>query len=388
MKEPEFVTYTVEQLCEGFYYNDLEEKGVYGLNGKLIIQPEYQRNYIYAEKNGKAEYEVIDSVMKSYPLGLLYFNRRADGMMEVLDGQQRITALGRYLTEKFSYRLDGRERKFNSLPEDKKELVLKTKLRAYICEGTESEVKAWFRIINKVGFELTEQEKRNAEYSGPFVTKARTYLANSKDSNVQKWSTYIKGDVKRQEILEEALNWVSKGEIDAYMSNHRYDDDIKELRGYFDSVISWVDSVFDYPYPEMRGLSWGDLYERFHNNPYDHKDVSEKVKKLINDDYVQDRRGVFEYVLGGCKDKKLLNVRLFDKATQRRVYDRQTDEARAKGISNCPLCAIGHDANHSKIWELKDMDADHVTAWSKGGSTTEDNCQMLCKTHNRAKGNR
>lgn len=388
MKEPEFVTYTVEQLCEGFYYNDLEEKGVYGLNGKLIIQPEYQRNYIYAEKNGKAEYEVIDSVMKSYPLGLLYFNRRADGMMEVLDGQQRITALGRYLTEKFSYRLDGRERKFNSLPEDKKELVLKTKLRAYICEGTESEVKAWFRIINKVGFELTEQEKRNAEYSGPFVTKARTYLANSKDSNVQKWSTYIKGDVKRQEILEEALNWVSKGEIDAYMSNHRYDDDIKELRGYFDSVISWVDSVFDYPYPEMRGLSWGDLYERFHNNPYDHKDVSEKVKKLMNDDYVQDRRGVFEYVLGGCKDKKLLNVRLFDKATQRRVYDRQTDEAKAKGISNCPLCAIGHDANHSKIWELKDMDADHVTAWSKGGSTTEDNCQMLCKTHNRAKGNR
>ena len=139
MKEPEFVTYTVEQICEGFYYNDLEEKGVYGLNGKLIIQPEYQRNYIYAEKNGKAEYEVIDSVMKSYPLGLLYFNRRADGMMEVLDGQQRITALGRYLTEKFSYRLDGRERKFNSLPEDKKELVLKTKLRAYICEGTESE---------------------------------------------------------------------------------------------------------------------------------------------------------------------------------------------------------------------------------------------------------
>lgn len=388
MKEPEFVTYTVEQLCEGFYYNDLEEKGVYGLNGKLIIQPEYQRNYIYAEKNGKAEYEVIDSVIKSYPLGLLYFNRRADGMMEVLDGQQRITALGRYLTEKFSYRLDGRERKFNSLPEDKKELVLKTKLRAYICEGTESEVKAWFRIINKAGFELTEQEKRNAEYSGPFVTQARAYLSNSKDSNVQKWSAFVKGDVKRQEILEVALDWVSKGKIDEYMSSHRYDGNIDELRSYFDSVISWVDSIFDEPYPEMRGLPWGELYERFHNNPYDHKDVSEKVKELINDDYVQDRRGVFEYVLGGCKEKKLLNVRLFDKPTQRRVYNRQTDEAKAKGISNCPLCAIGHDANHSKIWDLKDMDADHVTAWSKGGSTTEDNCQMLCKTHNRAKGNR
>lgn len=324
--------------------------------------------------------------MKSYPLGLLYFNRRKDGMMEVLDGQQRITALGRYLTEKFSYRLDGRERKFSALPEDKKELVLKTKLRAYICEGTESEVKAWFRIINKAGFELTEQEKRNAEYSGPFVTKARAYLANSKDSNVQKWSAYVKGDVKRQEILEVALEWVSKGEIDAYMSSHRYDDNITELRSYFDSVISWVDSIFDEPYPEMRGLPWGELYERFHSKPYDHKAVSDMVRKLMQDDYVHDYRGVFEYVLGGCAETKLLNVRLFDKPTQRRVYNRQTDEAKTKGISNCPLCAI--EGKHNKIYKLEEMDADHVTAWSKGGATTEDNCQMLCKTHNRAKGNR
>ena len=226
MKEPEFVTYMVAQLCEGFYYNDLEGKGVYGLNGPLVIQPEYRRNYIYAEKNGKAEYEVIDSVLKSHPLGLLYFNRRTDGMLEVLDGQQRITALGRYLTDEISYRLGDRGRKFSALPEDKKQLVLQTKLRAYICEGTESEVKAWFRIINKAGFELTEQEKRNAEYSGKFVTLARAYYSNSKDSNVQKWSAYVKGDVKRQEILEVALNWVSKGKIDEYMSNHRNDYNI------------------------------------------------------------------------------------------------------------------------------------------------------------------
>lgn len=388
MKEPEFVTYTVAQLCEGFYYNDLEEKGVYGLNGQLVIQPEYQRNYIYAEKNGKAEYEVIDSVLKSYPLGLLYFNRRADGMLEVLDGQQRITALGRYRTDKFSYRLGDRERKFSALPDDKKQLVLQTKLRAYICEGTESEVKAWFRIINKAGFELTEQEKRNAEYSGPFVTLARAYFSNSKDSNVQKWSAYVKGDVKRQEILEVALAWVSRGNIDQYMSTHRNDKNIEELRSYFDSVIAWVDSIFDEPYPEMRGLPWGDLYERFHTQPYDHTAVSEKVNELLADDYVQDRRGVFEYVLGGCTETKLLNVRLFDKPTQRKVYNRQTAAAKGKGESNCPLCAIGHDANHSKIWELKDMEADHVTAWSKGGGTTEENCQMLCRTHNRAKGNR
>ncbi|MCR4827957.1 MAG: DUF262 domain-containing protein [Bacteroidales bacterium] len=386
MKEPEFATYTVEQLCEGFYYNDLEEKGVYVLNGQLVIQPEYQRNYIYSEKNGKAEYEVIDSVLKSYPLGLLYFNRRADGMLEVLDGQQRITALGRYLTGKFSYRLGDRERKFSSLPEDKRQLILQTKLRAYICEGMESEVKAWFRIINKAGFELTEQEKRNAEYSGPFVKLARAYLSNSKDSNVQKWSAYVKGDVKRQEILEVALEWVSKGKIDDYMSTHRYDDNIEELRSYFDSVIAWVDSIFDEPYPEMRGLQWGDLYERYHTQPYDHTVVSAKIRELLADDYVQDRRGVFEYVLGGCKETKLLNVRLFDKPTQRKVYNRQTAEAKAKGISNCPLCAI--KGKHNKIYKLDEMEADHVTAWSKGGPTTEDNCQMLCKTHNKAKGNR
>lgn len=388
MKEPEFKTYTIPEICDGFVYDKNEEKGLYGLNGELIIQPEYQRNYLYADGDGKRELSVIESVMKHYPLGLLYFNRRPDGKLEVLDGQQRITSLGRFLTDKISYHHNGRPHKYSDLPEDLRQVVDNTKLLTYICEGSESEIKEWFMTINIQGITLNEQEKLNAVYSGPFVTLARSKFSNSRDSNVQKWSAYIKGNVKRQDYLHTALEWVSKGKIGDYMSSHRFDDNIEELESHFDSVIEWAKKTFDDVYDEMQGLNWGDLYERFHNNPYDHKDVSEKVKELINDDYVQDRRGVFEYVLGGCKEKKLLNVRLFDKATQRRVYDRQTNEAKVKGISNCPLCAIGQDANHSKIWDLKDMDADHVTAWSKGGATTEDNCQMLCKTHNRAKGNR
>lgn len=390
----ELKIYTVEEICDGFEYNQLEGKGLYGLAGRLTIQPEYQRNYIYAD--GKKDVAVIESVLKGYPLGLIYFNKVGD-RLEVLDGQQRITSLGRYLRKKFAVVYNGIERNFDGLDKDKQEKILQTKLLVYECEGegdkAEEEIKEWFKTINIAGIPLNRQEELNAVFSGPFVTKCKEEFSNSQNANIQRWESYVKGPANRQQFLATALEWVSrnmdaKDKVSAYMSAHRRDDNISEIKTYFNTVIDWVDNLFDDVYDEMQGLNWGDLYERFHNNPYDHKDVSEKVKELINDDYVQDRRGVFEYVLGGCKEKKLLNVRLFDKPTQRRVYNRQTDEAKAKGISNCPLCAIGHDANHSKIWDLKDMDADHVTAWSKGGATTEDNCQMLCKTHNRAKGNR
>lgn len=390
----ELKIYTVEQICDGFEYNQLEGKGLYGLAGRLTIQPEYQRNYIYAD--GKKDVAVIESVLKGYPLGLIYFNKVGD-RLEVLDGQQRITSLGRYLRKKFAVVDNGMEKNFDGLDKDKQEKILQTKLLIYECEGdgdnAEEEIKEWFKTINIAGIPLNRQEELNAVFSGPFVTKCKEEFSNSQNANIQRWESYVKGPANRQQFLATALEWVSrnmdaKDKVSAYMSAHRRDDNIIEIKTYFNTVIDWVDNLFDDVYDEMQGLNWGDLYERFHNNPYDHKDVSEKVKELINDDYVGERRGVFEYVLGGCTETKLLNVRLFDKATQRRVYDRQTNEAKAKGISNCPLCAIGQDANHSKIWDLKDMDADHVTAWSKGGATTEDNCQMLCKTHNRAKGNR
>ena len=225
-------------------------------------------------------------------------------------------------------------------------------------------------------------------YSGPFVTVAREEFSNSQNANIQKWSAYIKGDVNRQEYLATVLNWVSKGNIDSYMSQHRFDTNITELRTYFNSVITWASTVFKDVKSDMRSLEWGRLYETYHNNSYDPNKVSEILCKLYADPQVQDTKGICEYILGGCKDTKLLNIRVFDDNTKRVVYEKQTQYAKLKDISNCPLCAIGNDNNKNRIWELKEMDADHVTAWSKGGSTDIDNCQMLCQTHNRAKGNK
>ena len=375
---------TVKQICEGFIYNELEGKGLFGLGGKLVIQPEYQRNYIYAD--GKKDVAVIESVLHKYPLGLIYFNKEDDDKFEVLDGQQRITSLGRFVTGKFAISdANGIPQYFSSLPKDKQELIENTRLLIYICQGTESEIKDWFRTINIVGVPLRPQELLNAVYSGPFVTLAKAEFSNSNNANVQKWASYISGSVNRQDFLERALDWVSKGKIEDYMSKHRYDDNINELKTYFNSVIDWVSAVFKDVEKEMCGLEWGRLYETYHNTAYNSYEVSKKVQELYADDYVYDHKGIFEYVLGGCTDMKLLNVRLFDEATIKKVYKLQTEEAKKKGVSNCPLCAIGHEANRSKIWQQKEMDADHVSAWSKGGSTDIKNCQMLCKTHNRKK---
>tara|TARA_Y100000310_G_scaffold146033_1_gene145406 strand:- start:111 stop:1274 length:1164 start_codon:yes stop_codon:yes gene_type:complete len=380
--------YTVKEICEGFVYNELEGKGLFGLSGKLTIQPEFQRNYIYAD--GKKDVAVIESVLKGYPIGLIYFIRVEKDKFEVLDGQQRITSLGRYVTGKFGI-LDekGKPQYFgSSLAKDKESKIMDTKLLIYECEGTESEIKEWFETINIAGVPLTEQEKLNAIYSGPFVTLAKEEFSNSQNSNVLKWSAYIKGSVNRQEFLARALDWVSKGEIGDYMSKHRQDTNINELKTYFNSVIDWVSKTFIDVEKEMKGLEWGRLYEEYHNKGYNPKKISDTVHKLYADPYVQNRKGVFEYILGGEKDTKLLNVRVFDEATKKSVYTKQTDEAKKKGISNCSLCCLGHDANKNRIWKIDEMDADHVSAWSKGGATDIKNCEMLCKTHNRAKGNK
>ena len=391
----ELKIYTVEQICDGFEYNELEGKGLYGLAGQLTIQPEYQRNYIYAD--GKKDVAVIESVLKGYPLGLIYFNKVDKGRLEVLDGQQRITSLGRFLKNKFAVMINGMEQIFDGLDKGKQQKILQTKLLVYVCEGegehAEEEIKEWFKTINIAGIPLNHQEELNAIFSGEFVTLCKAEFSNSQNANIQKWESYVKGPANRQMFLATALEWVSrnmdaKDKVSAYMSAHRRDNNINEIKTYFNTVIDWVDSKFDDVYDEMQGLNWGELYERFHKNPYDHTELSEKVSELMKDDFVTNRRGIFEYVLGNCQDTKLLNVRLFDKPTMRKVYQEQTEKAKAEGISNCPYCAIGHDANSKRIWKLDEMDADHVTAWSKGGSTTIDNCQMLCKTHNRAKGNK
>lgn len=378
---------TIEDICKGFVYNELEGKGLYGLNGKLVIQPEYQRNYIYAEC--KKDIAVIESVLKGYPLGLIYFTKVADDKYEVLDGQQRITSLGRFITEKFAIKDEnGMEQYFTGLPKDKQEKILKTTLLIYECEGSETEIKEWFKTINIAGIPLNMQELRNAIYSGTFVTLAKEEFSNSQNSQNQKRSAYISGNVNRQDYLECALNWVSRGEIDNYMSKHRNDKNINELKIYFDSVIDWVSSIFSCVEKEMQGLEWGRLYEAYHKNSYNVDYITEKVKELYEDFYIKNKKGIFEYVLGNCTDTKLLEVRIFDDVTKKSVYKQQTQKAEQENKSNCPLCAIGNDNNKNKIWSIKDMDADHITAWSKGGATDISNCQMLCKTHNRAKGNK
>jgi hypothetical protein len=378
---------TVADICQGFIYNELEGKGLFGLSGKLTIQPEYQRNYIYAD--GKRDVAVIDSILKGYPLGLIYFNKTGDDSYEVLDGQQRITSVGRFVTNKFAIKdHNGMEQYFGGIASDKQKKILETKLLIYICEGEESEIKEWFKTINIAGVPLNNQELNNAVFSGPFVTLAKSEFSNSQNSNIQKWSAYIKGTPLRQDFLETALDWVSKGNITDYMGRHRFDDNINELKTYFGSVIDWVSGVFADVEKEMQGLEWGRLYEEYHAKAYNPAQVSAEVKKLYGDPYIKNRKGIFEYILGGKTDTKLLEVRIFDEATKKSVYAKQTSEAQEKGVSNCPLCAIGHDSNQTKIWNLAEMDADHVAAWSKGGATSVENCQILCKTHNRAKGNR
>ncbi len=387
MKTTLKTTITVKEICEGFVYNELEGKGLFGLSGRLTIQPEYQRNYIYAD--GKRDVAVIESILKGYPLGLIYFNTVSPDRFEILDGQQRITSIGRYVTDKFAVKDErGMEQCFSGIAADKKAKVLETKLLIYECEGTESEIKEWFRTINIAGVPLNNQELLNAVYSGPFVTLCKEEFSNSQNANIQKWNAYISGSANRQDFLERALDWVSKGNIGEYMSRHRSDQTIGELKTYFNTVIDWVSGVFVDVESEMRGLEWGRLYEEYHKQAYDPTEVSAEVRKLYGDPYVKNRKGVFEYILGGGEDANLLDVRIFDEATKRGVYMKQTEAAKDKGVSNCPYCAMGHEANVAKIWAQAEMDADHVAAWSKGNPTDIKNCQMLCRTHNRAKGNR
>lgn len=383
--------YTVEQVVDGFVYNELEGKGLFGLAGKLVIQPEYQRHYIYGD--GKKDAAVIDSLLKGYPLGLIYFNTdHVNDRLEVLDGQQRITSIGRFVTGKFAIRVGGNEQVFSSLSPDHQGRIFKSKLLVYHCQGTETEIKEWFQTINIAGVPLNQQELLNSIYSGPFVTAAKAQYSNSNNANMQKWQSYVKGNPKRQEILEEALKWVASSEgetIDAYLARHRKDTDINGLQTYFTSVVDWIGSVFTRPPDkEMRGLEWGRLYETYNSSAYNAAEVDQAVDAFRADDAVRNAKGIYEYVLSGQTDAKLLDVRIFDDKTKRVGYENQTQAAKDEGVSNCPICAQGTDNNSTRIYKLDEMDADHVTAWSKGGATDVKNLTMLCRTHNRSKGNR
>lgn len=388
MKTTLHTDWTVGDICKGFIYDKNENKGLFGLDGKLIIQPEYQRNYIYGD--GKKDVAVVESLLKQYPLGLIYFVKNKDGMYEVLDGQQRITSFARFVNNSWTFAVNwnGKPRYFSSLAKDEQERITGAQLTIYVCEGEPSEIQEWFEIINISNVPLVKQELRNASYHGPFVTKARAIFSNSGNANMNRWQTYAKGDPKRQAILETALDWVSGGDIEGYMAKHRYDTEIDELTNHFETVVDWIDSIFDYTGSEVCGLEWGRLYNEYHTKAYSKEKVSERVEKLLMDTQITNKRGIFEYILGGEENKSLLNIRVFDEKTKKEVYTKQTKEAKEKGISNCPYCAKENNSNKTRIYKQNEMDADHVTAWSKGGKTDAKNCQMLCKTHNRAKGNR
>jgi hypothetical protein len=380
-------TYTVSELLEGFLYNELEGKALFGLAGKLTIQPEYQRNYIYAD--GKRDVAVINSLLNAYPLGLIYFNQGPNDTLEVLDGQQRITSIGRYVTGKFAIPdTSGLHQYFTGLPQDQQELILNSEILVYECEGTETQIKQWFQTINIAGVPLNTQELLNAVYSGPFVTAGKKEYSNSKNANMQKWEAYVKGAPNRQEIWERALQWVSDDNVASYMSAHRNEGSIQQVQLHFDAVIEWVSNVFTTVEKEMRGVQWGRLYRKYHHIAYNTQKVAIRVRELYADPNVKSRKGIFEYVLSGETEPELLDVRLFDEVRKRAAYEKQTSEATLNATSNCSYCAVGATEASTKIWALKDMEADHVTAWSKGGPTTAANCEMLCKTHNRVKGNR
>lgn len=389
MKKTLLTDVTVGELSEGFIFDHAENKGLFGWNGKLVIQPEYQRSYLY-DKGGK-DVAVIESLLQGYPLGLLYFVDVGDGRYEILDGQQRVTSFARFVTMSYPFGVtdaSGDTRYFSSLEKEDRDKILNTKLTIYICKGTPEEIKCWFQKINIVGMPLTPQELRNAAYSGPFINKARSVFSNSNSPEMSKWITYLKGNPIRQEILETALSWVSHGDIDKYLALHRQDGDIREMETYFRAVIEWCSQLIEWTGKEIKGLPWNEYYDEFHGNYYDRVKVNEKISELMSDELVTNKKGIFEYVLSGCTRPEVLNIRIFPESIKRTVYESQTSDAKVRGVSNCPLRATGTSGNRTRIYKYEEMDADHVDAWSRGGSSDISNCQMLCKTHNRAKGNR
>jgi hypothetical protein len=347
---------TVRQLAEG--YQDNEENGVVGYGEKLDIRPPYQRNFVYGDKERNA---VISTLQKDFPLNVMYWSVREDGNFEVIDGQQRTISICQYVNSDFS--INGLS--FHNLTNDKQEQILNYKLTVYFCSGTDSEKLEWFETINIAGKELTPQELRNAVYSGSWVSDAKLYF--SRNNRPKIGDDYLNGSANRQEYLETAINWISKGDIKNYMSKNQHEPNANELWLYFQSVISWVKVTFPKYRREMKGIEWGFLYNEFKDEKFDSKKLEEEISKLMEDEDVGSKKGIYTYIL--TQKEKHLNIRAFSPNQKREAYERQ------KGI--CVVC--------SEHFEIQEMEADHITPWHAGGKTSAINCQMLCKEDNRRK---
>ncbi len=347
---------TVRELTKG--YQDNNENGVIGFNGKLDIRPPYQREFVYDEKERNA---VLDTLRKDFPLNVMYWAVREDGNYEVIDGQQRTISICQYVEGDFS--IDGIG--FYNLTNDKQDQILDYILMVYFCSGEDSEKLDWFETINIAGKVLTKQELRNAVYSGSWVSDAKRYF--SKNSRPKIGDEYLSGSANRQEYLETAISWISNGNIKDYMSENQHEPNATELWLYFQSVINWVKANFIKYRKEMKGIKWGILYNEFKDEKYDAKKLEEQIAILMEDEDVGNKKGIYSYVLTG--KEKHLNIRAFNDKQKREAYERQ------KGI--CVEC--------KKHFELNEMEADHIDPWHSGGKTDAKNCQMLCKEDNRRK---
>lgn len=350
---------TVRELTKG--YEDNEENGVLGYNGKLDIRPPYQREFIYKDKQRDA---VIDTIKKEFPLNVMYWAVREDGSYEVIDGQQRTISICQYVEGDFAYMF----KYFHNLQEDEKEQILNYKLMVYICSGTDSEKLDWFKTINISGEKLTEQELRNAVYSGSWVTDAKRYFSKNNCAAYGIGGDYLTGSPIRQDYLETAIKWISNNNVEVYMATHQHDQNALALWQYFQSVITWVQGTFIKKRTKfMKGVNWGELYNNYKDEVLNTKEIEKEIAKLIADDDVQKKKGIYPYVL--TKDEKHLGIRAFSDSMKQKVYEKQN------GI--CVEC--------KEKFDISQMEGDHISPWHEGGKTIEDNCQMLCKNCNRRK---
>ena len=355
---------TIREIVENYADND--EEGVYGYNGRLNIRPKYQRNFVYEPKERDA---VINTIRKGFPLNVMYWFVNGDDTYELMDGQQRTVSFCQYYNNEFSVVINGMPKLFGNLSKKEQDEILDYKLLVYFCEGTETERLEWFRVVNIAGLELKEQEMRNAVYTGSWLTHAKSIFSKNNCAAYLLSKDYVKAEVNRQGLLEKALKWISNGEIEKYMSIHQHDPNANELWTYFRNVINWVQLTFPLYRSEMKSVEWGGLYDKYKDTMYDTDALEAEIKKLMLDDDVTNKKGIYPYIL--TRNEKHLSIRAFTDGQKRTAYERQN------GV--CPKCG--------KTFTLKDMQADHITPWSLGGRTVPENCQMLCAECNRRKSN-